>query len=175
MKYLIYFLLCFIQPICLPVPELTTYLYGQNSIGEVPAFIIGLIGIMLGIITMYLTSKRASDYIIKKFHYEKKIEKLADYVKRYQILILGILFIIPVLPDEIICIGSPVIGISFIPFVILAFISKSIAIAMVVFSKTFADKLHINQVMVIVLEIVIYLIATLIFNIIDKKRKMKNE
>ena len=79
MKYLIFFLLCFIQPICLPVPELTTYLYGQKTIGEIPAFIIGLIGVMLGIITMYLVSKKASDYIIKKFHYEAKIEKLADY------------------------------------------------------------------------------------------------
>lgn len=171
MKYIIYFILCILQPICLPVPELTTYLYGEKTVGPLMAFIIGYIGVMIGICLMYFASYFAAKYIIKRFNYQDKIKKLHYYVKKYQIVIICLLFIIPVIPDEIICIGAPVIGIHFIPFIILAMISKAIAIAPVVFSKKIADVFFIDQWMIIVIEIVLSVIATIIFNYIDKRKR----
>ncbi|MBR3523642.1 MAG: VTT domain-containing protein [Bacilli bacterium] len=171
MKYIIYFLLCVLQPICLPVPELTTYLYGEKTVGPLMAFIIGYIGVLTGLTIMYFISYKASKYIIKKFHYEDKIKKLYYYVKKYQIIIICLLFIIPVIPDEVICIGAPVIGIHYIPFIILAIVSKGIAIAMVTFSQRIADHFLLNQWTIIAIEIALSIIATIIFNLIDKRKK----
>lgn len=171
MKYIIYFILCVLQPICLPVPELTTYLFGEKTIGSMASFLIGLLGVMIGISIMYFISYKMSNYIINKKNYREKITKLAEYVKKYRILIIGFLFIIPVLPDEIICIGSPIIGINFLLFIIIAFISKAITIASLVFSNKIGLFFGLNQTTIIIIEILLCIITTIIFNFIDKKRK----
>lgn len=171
MKELIYFILCVLQPICLPAPEIATYLYGEKTVGHLKALIIGLIGVMIGLTIMYYISFKAAKYIVRKFNLGGKVRKFAEYVRKYQILIIGFLFVVPILPDEIICIGSPLIGINYIVFIIIAFISKLISISMVVFSENISMLFKVNQSTIIIIEIVLCLLATIIFNIIDKRRK----
>lgn len=171
MKELIYFILCILQPICLPVPELTTYLYGEKTVGHLKALIIGIIGVMIGLTIMYYVSHKAARYIIRKFNLGDKVKKFAEYVRKYQILIIGFLFVVPILPDEIICIGSPIIGINYLVFIIIAFISKLISISMVVFSENISEIFSVNQSTIIIIEVVLCILATIIFNIIDKRRK----
>ena len=52
MKYLVFLILCILQPICLPVPEATTILTGTLQLGPTKTFIIAMCGIMFGIVLM---------------------------------------------------------------------------------------------------------------------------
>ena len=88
LQFLIFFLLCILQPICLPVPEATTILSGTLTIGANQAFAIGLIGILLGILTMY----KITSYLSKKFL--RNFKKNQHY-KTYQKMMQSILKIKP--------------------------------------------------------------------------------
>lgn len=45
----VYFILCVLQPICLPIPEMVTVLWGSVEIGPIKSFILGVVGAILGI------------------------------------------------------------------------------------------------------------------------------
>lgn len=166
---LMYFICCILQPICLPVPEMATVLWGSYSIGAVPSFVIGVIGSVLGIAIMYDLSRKASQKMIAYFKCETKIKKFQHYVERYKVLIIGFFFVVPVLPDEIICIGAPVVGIEFSSFIVLAFLSKCISIGLVSFSKEFASICNLNSIQIVLIELVIMGIAASCFKRVNQK------
>lgn len=124
-KY-IYFLVCFLQPIILPVPEPVTIMAGSSVLGSFNGAVIGACGSIIGIITMFILSRYISEKVIKRFINNNKIEKFNRYIKRNEIIVILGLFIFPILPDEVICIGSGLSKIDIYKFIIVAFIAKLI-------------------------------------------------
>ncbi|KGK87727.1 hypothetical protein SDC9_148871 [bioreactor metagenome] len=51
-----------------------------------------------------------------------------NFVVKNEIVILIGLFILPILPDEVICVGAGISGVSFKKFIIIAVLSKIITI-----------------------------------------------
>ena len=171
MKYLIFLFLCILQPICLPVPEATTILTGTLQLGPIPAFVIGMCGIMFGIVLMYQITHFLSKKFLREVKKSPKFKAYQKYMSKYPILTTGLLFAIPVIPDEIICIGSALGNIKMSIMLPIAFFSKIISIGMITFSKVIADILVLKQWEVIVLEILIMFIASIIYQKINNKGK----
>ena len=121
---LIYFLVCFAQPIFLPLPEAVTVMTGSIVFGKFTGAIVGFGGTVLGIITMFLLSRYASQKFIKGLISNEKLEKFNRYIKKNETLIIFLLFIIPILPDEIICVGTGLTAINGYRFIIIAILSK---------------------------------------------------
>lgn len=121
-----FFAICFIQPIFLPVPEAVTIIAGSSVFGALNAFILGFLGTLLGIIAMFYLSRIGGIKIIRKLVKDDSLEQYHQYVKKNEIFILAVLFIIPVLPDEIISAGAGLSGVSIKRFLIIASISKII-------------------------------------------------
>lgn len=160
MKELIYFIVCFLQPIILPIPEAVTVMSGSSLIGPLKATILGFIGTTLGIITMFTLSKYASNKIRNKFADNSKIEKFNSYIQRNEIIILVFLFVLPILPDEIICIGAGLVRINTIKFITLATVSKLISSISLAYSvELFSIDINI---------IIIFVILAAIVNLIRK-------
>lgn len=67
---LIYFLICFIQPILLFTPEIVTITGGSIAFGPFLSFIVGYTGILSGIIVMYLIGRFAQAKVM--YRLEKK-------------------------------------------------------------------------------------------------------
>lgn len=65
-EQIIYFLVCFLQPIILPFPEPVTIMGGSTILGPFKGATIGFLGTVLGIITMFFISKFAGRNIINK-------------------------------------------------------------------------------------------------------------
>lgn len=171
MKYIVYFILCFLQPICLLTPEATTIYLGVSTLGGVKAFFIGLAGILLGILFMYKVTFFLGNKYLKKVINSKKFKAYQKYMSSNPFLTTGILFAIPVIPDEIICIGSALGNIPFkILFPIVIF-SKSISIGMVTFSESIAKAFSIESWVVVLCEIVIMLILALLYKLIYRKKE----
>lgn len=131
MKYkeksmMIYFFVCFLQPIVLPLPEAVTVMTGSLVFGRFNGAIIGFLGTILGIISMFLISRYTSQKFIKNMVSENKLEKFNQYIKKNETLIILLLFIVPILPDEIICVGTGITKINGYKFIIIAILSKLI-------------------------------------------------
>ena len=169
MKYIIYLILCILQPICLPVPEATTILFGTHQLGSTFAFLIGIFGIMFGIYLMYKITNILSKKYLRNLRKSSKFKNYQKYMSRYPILTTGILFIIPVIPDEIICIGSALGNIKLSILLPIAFISKIISISMITFSENIANILEVKQWFIILIEIIIMIIASIIYQKINNK------
>lgn len=175
MDYLIFFFLCFLQPICLPVPEATTILTGTLHLGPNYAFMIGMTGIMIGITFMYQITHFLSKKFLKKLRQSPKFKSYQKYMSKYPILTTGLLFAIPVIPDEIICIGSALGNIKMSIMLPIAFFSKIISIGMITYSQAIADIFVLKQWEVILIEITIMFLASIIYQKINnRKPKKKN-
>lgn len=123
---LIYFLVCFLQPIILPLPEPVTIIGGSSLLGSQSGAAIGFIGTFLGIISMFFASKYAGKAIVSKLIDENKLEKFNKFIKANEMLVILMLFILPILPDEVICVGAGLAGINAYKFIGVAAVSKLI-------------------------------------------------
>lgn len=170
MKYFIFFILCVLQPICLPVPEATTILSGSVTIGADETFIIGMIGIMLGIIIMYKVSFFLREKYLTNIKKSSKYKTYQRLVSSNPFLTTGILFAIPILPDEIVCVGSALAGVSLRFLLPIAIFSKAISIGMITYSSDIANALSLNQWQIIAIEVVLMLVFALIYSRIKKTR-----
>ncbi|TDL65049.1 DedA family protein [Rhodococcus qingshengii] len=108
----IFFTICFLQPILLPIPEAATVGAGTAVLGSLPAASISFVGTLSGIIIAYFIAKIGGQKLIRKLVKEHHIKQYERYVSRNEISILLTLFVIPILPDEIICFGAGISGVT---------------------------------------------------------------
>jgi uncharacterized membrane protein YdjX (TVP38/TMEM64 family) len=120
----LFFLICFLQPIMLPVPEPVSILAGSAVFGALPTFLVCYPATVLGILVMYNAARYGGARLKSKYGRSKKLETYYAYVDKYGVWVLLSLLIFPVLPDEIICLGA---GFSHLPakgFLPVVLISK---------------------------------------------------
>lgn len=160
--------MCVSQPICLPLPEASTILMGSVSLGSHMAFVIGLIGILIGIILMYKLSFYLGEKYLSKFKKSSNYQKYQKLISTNPFLTTGILFAIPILPDEIICVGSALGGVSLKILMSIAIFAKSISIGMITYSSEIAAITSLKQWQIIFIEVVLMLIFALIYSKIKK-------
>lgn len=170
MEIIIFIIMALLQPICLALPEMGTIFYGTLVLGANKAFIIGYICILIGIAFMYKITFLFSEKYLNKLKKKKTFKKYQNYVENNQIITLGVLFILPILPDEIICIGSAILGINFKIFMIVALFAKFISIGMIAYSDEFSNFLNINQYVVIIIELILIFVSSCIYKYFKEKK-----
>ena len=166
---IIYFILCFIHPIIVATPEAVSVMGASIALGSLKAFTIGLMGTVFGIIFMYLISKKLGAKFINRLVNEKQLERYKKYIQRNELLLTGIMFIFPVLPDEIVCVGAGIVGINFKTFIIIAILSKTITIFSYAYSIQIAEVLNISRGEFVLIVCIILIFALLISRLIKTK------
>lgn len=141
----IYVLICFCQPIMLPIPEAVTVPAGSAVFGSLPAAILSFVGTMTGIVVMFFIARVGGQKVVLKLVKEKHLKKYQEYVGKNETIILSILFIVPILPDEIICVGAGISGVSFVRFLIIASIAKLITSFLLAYSVELAKALSLSS------------------------------
>lgn len=119
----VYAAFSFLQPIALPVPEAVSIPIGSVALGPLRAAIIGCVATTLGIVVMYGLARFGRERIMQWVD-EEKLATYDRYVEKYGLGILLVLFIIPILPDEIICLAAGFSRVPFPRFVLIAFGAK---------------------------------------------------
>jgi len=120
----IYAALCFLQPIALPLPEALTVMAGSAVLGAFTAFIAGFAGTMLGVTAMFALARYGGMKVAAKLVKPQQMERYHRFVSRHEWPILVALFVIPVLPDEIVCVGAGISGVAIRRFLAVAVLSK---------------------------------------------------
>lgn len=140
----IYMLLCFLQPIALPVPEAVTVVAGSAVFGPLQAFVLAFTGTLLGIVVMFAASRVGGMKLVAKLVQPAKLERYHRYVAKNETLIMALLFMIPVLPDEIICVGAGISGVKVKRFVLVAAVSKLITSFLLAYSVYLTEWLNLT-------------------------------
>ncbi|WP_096153529.1 TVP38/TMEM64 family protein [Bacillus sp. FJAT-45066] len=167
---LIYFLICVLQNILLPIPEAATIIAGSTVLGSHNAFIIGLIGTLIGVTTMFFITRYGGIKLVSKYVNEKHLIRYQKYTQKNEILYLFALFIVPILPDEIICIGAGLSKITIKRFLVIALTSKVLTTFIFAYSIELAGAFSLTTSQ-IVLSISIIVIGILIGTLIVKRIK----
>lgn len=141
---LIFFLVCFLQPILLPLPEAVTLPAGSAVFGSAAAAFLGFTGTLSGIIVMFLTARIGGLKLVSRFIKERHLIKYQKYMEKNENTILMLMFVIPILPDEIICVGAGMGGVSFKKFLGIASISKMLTSLLLAYSLSLANALSLS-------------------------------
>jgi uncharacterized membrane protein YdjX (TVP38/TMEM64 family) len=120
----IYVVICFAQPIILPIPEVVTIAGASAVFGPVTAISLGFLGTLAGIVVMYLIARFGGQRIVSKLVKKEHLNKYQNFVQKNEVLFLAIMFIIPILPDEIVCIGAGLGRVTLRRFLLIAAVSK---------------------------------------------------
>ena len=112
---------------------------------------------------MYEIACRFMGHMSQKKGFSEKITQFQQYIRDYRFLMIGILFIIPVMPDEIICAGAAVTGIKRSQLLSVAVCGKAVSIGMVVWGREIGQIFALNQYEVMGIEIVLLLLAAKLF------------
>lgn len=113
----------FLQPIALPIPEAVSVPIGSVALGPLRAAVIGSIATTLGILVMYGLARFGRERVMRLIAPEKLVT-YDRYVDKYGLGVLLVLFVIPILPDEVICLAAGFSRVSFPRFVLIAIGAK---------------------------------------------------
>ncbi|WP_256941405.1 TVP38/TMEM64 family protein [Bacillus sp. EAC] len=171
---LIFFTICFFQPIFLPIPEAVTLPAGSAVLGSFQGAYIGFLGSISGIVVMYFLARIGGLKLVAKFVKEKHLKRYQEYVSKNETIILTLMFIIPILPDEIICVGAGISKVSFKRFIIIASISKLVTSSLLSYSVYLAKLFSLSATQLIFGSSIIILFVFLLSFIIKKSIKKAN-
>jgi uncharacterized membrane protein YdjX (TVP38/TMEM64 family) len=172
---LIYLAICFAQPIILPLPEVVTVAGASAVFGPVTAISLGFLGTLAGIIVMYFIARFGGQRIVSRFVKEEHLAKYQSYVKRNEVLFLAIMFIIPILPDEIICIGAGLGGVTFRRFFIIAALTKLFTSTIFAYSVELAKMFSLSPTELMVYASLIAGAAFILTTTIKRNVKQREE
>ena len=156
----IYFLACVLLPICIPVPEAAVILWGTRQIGSLGAFFLGVTGSVLGLTIMHSLSSLIANRILKGKKERRQLAWLRQLTGRYRVWILGVLLIVPLVSDEVLCAGSAFLKISLPQFLKIGIIAKIISIGMIAFSGFFGGLCGLRRWQMIAVELLCMFLAS---------------
>lgn len=171
---LLFFIICFLQPILLPLPEAVTLPAGSAVLGSFEGAYLGFLGSISGIVLMYFIARIGGLKLVSKLIKEKHLKSYQEYVSKNETIILTLMFIIPILPDEIICVGAGISKVSFKRFFIIAALSKLVTSTLLSYSVYLAKLFSLTTSQLVLASSVIITFIFLLSLIIKKSIKKTN-
>lgn len=171
---LLFFIICFLQPIFLPLPEAVTLPAGSAVLGSFEGAYLGFLGSISGIVVMYFVARIGGLKLVSKLIKEKHLKSYQEYVSKNETIILTLMFIIPILPDEIICVGAGISKVSFKRFLIIAMLSKFVTSTLLSYSVYLAKLFSLTTSQLVLASSIIITFIFLLSLIIKKSIKKAN-
>ncbi len=125
---LIYVLFCFLQVILLPVPGSVTVAVGVAMFGPLKCTMFSFIGIVLGSVAAFavgrLVGYKAVCWIVGKESLDKWLKKL----KGKDYLILSLMFLLPMFPDDVLCFVAGLSSMTWNYFAVMIVVTRAISV-----------------------------------------------
>ncbi len=133
----LFILFCFLQVIVLPVPGSAAVGAGVALFGPVRCIIYSFIGIVTGSIVAFAIGRwvgyKAVKWIVGKETLDKWLEKL----KGKDYLILSLMFLLPMFPDDVLCFVAGLSSMTWGYFIIMIIVTRIIAVVSTAYSVGF--------------------------------------
>lgn len=130
----LYILFCFLQVIILPVPGSIAVAAGVALFGPLKCTLFSFIGIVLGSIVAFAIGRVVGYKAVKWIVGEDAIDKWMKKLKGKDYLILSIMFLLPMFPDDILCFVAGLSSMSWPYFLVMIVLTRAISVATTAYS-----------------------------------------
>ena len=127
--WVIFFLIELAQVLVIPVPAQITTVAGVFMLGPWKAFLISEVAIISGSIIAFALGKIFGDKIAYKIAKKETVEKYKNILTRKGILLLPIMFLFPLFPDDLLCFLAGSTAMSWSYFIFVTLVTRTIGIA----------------------------------------------
>ena len=128
MAVLLYILFCFLQVVILPVPGSVTVAAGVALFGPLKCSIYSFIGITLGSITAFAIGRWVGEKAVRWIVGKDTLDKWLEKLKGKDYLILSIMFLLPLFPDDVLCFVAGLSSMTWPYFLIMITITRATSI-----------------------------------------------
>jgi uncharacterized membrane protein YdjX (TVP38/TMEM64 family) len=143
--WILFFFICFFQPIALPLPEAVTIVAGSVVFGPMMTFIIAYVGTVCGMLVMFQLVRLGRRHLFEGGKTVSLLHKYDQMIDRHGVVFIIALCILPLLPDEIICIGAGMSRLPFLPYLIIVLICKCLTSLVMAHSLLLADIIGLTK------------------------------
>ena len=123
-----YIVFCFLQVVLLPVPGSVAVAVGVDMFGPLKCALYSFIGIIIGSIVAFAIGRwvgyKALCWIVGK----DSLDKWLDKIKGKDYLILSLLFLLPMVPDDVLCFVAGLSSMGWVYFLIMITITRAISV-----------------------------------------------
>lgn len=124
----IFIVFCFLQVVLLPVPGSVAVAVGVAMFGPLKCALFALIGILLGSFVAFAIGRwigyKAVCWIVGKDSLDKWLNK----IKGKDYLILSLMFLLPLFPDDVLCFVAGLSSMGWIYFIVMIIITRAISV-----------------------------------------------
>lgn len=99
----VYTVLQFLQVVVLPIPSVVSTLAGVALFGAFQTMVYSLIGVLLGSFTAFFVGRKLGNTAVSWMIGEETMNKWQNKIKGKDYLLLTLMFILPVFPDDVLC------------------------------------------------------------------------
>ena len=130
----LYILFCFLQVIILPVPGSIAVAAGVALFGPLKCTVYSFIGIVLGSIVAFAIGRWVGYKAVKWIVGEDTLEKWLKKLKGKDYLILSIMFLLPMFPDDVLCFIAGLSSMSWPFFLVMIVVTRAISVVTTAYS-----------------------------------------
>ena len=124
MAVFLFILFSFLQVIILPVPGSVTVAAGVALFGPLKCSIFSFIGITLGSIVAFAIGRVVGEKAVRWIVGEETLKKWLQKLKGKDYLILSIMFLLPLFPDDVLCFVAGLSSITWTYFIVMIVITR---------------------------------------------------
>ncbi len=128
MAVFLYILFSFLQVVILPVPGSVTVAAGVALFGPLKCSIYSFIGITLGSIVAFAIGRWVGEKAVRWIVGEEELKKWLSKLKGKDYLILSIMFLLPMFPDDILCFVAGLSSMTWPYFLIMIIVTRATAV-----------------------------------------------
>lgn len=127
--WIIFFLIQLLQVIILPIPAQVTTVAGIAFLGPWKTFFISSVAVMLGSFIAFAFGKFFGIKIAYKIAKKETVDKYRELLNKKGRMILPIMFLFPLFPDDLLCFIAGTTTMSWLYFSIITLVTRLVGIA----------------------------------------------
>ena len=134
MAVFLFILFCFLQVVILPVPWSIAVAAGVALFGPLKCAIYSFIGIVIGSIVAFAIGRWIGYKAVKWIVGQETLDKWLQKLKGKDYLILSIMFLLPMFPDDVLCFVAGLSSMTWLYFLIMITLTRALSSAATAYS-----------------------------------------
>lgn len=130
----VYTVLQYLQVVILPIPSVVSTVAGVALFGPFQTMIYSLIGVLLGSFTGFIIGKKLGNKAVAWMIGKDTMEKWQKKIKGKDYLLLTLMFVLPVFPDDVLCFVAGLSTMTLKYFSVMIVVSRVLQISITCYS-----------------------------------------
>ena len=131
---LLYIVLQYLQVVVLPIPGFVSTVAGVALFGPTKAMLCSLVGIILGSLTAFIIGRKIGYKAVAWMVGKEDLDKWLKKIKGKDYLILSIMFLLPLFPDDVLCFIAGLSSMTWGYFLVMIFVTRALSITLSAYS-----------------------------------------